>query len=475
MTTALDPALLAAFTAAGQEHVFDFWDELTETQRQQLLADARHIDPAAVNRHYTTVTQQERELRTSPPKPSDLAPFTAVTSLHLTPPALRQTWYTDGLRAIADGMVATVLMAGGQGTRLGSSAPKGCFDIGLPSGKSLFHLQADRLQRLRSLAAAATGKAVEVVVLPWYIMTSIITHDATIAYFEAHSFFGLPPSSLVFFQQRELPALSPADGRILLEQKHRIALSPNGNGGLFDALHHSHSIADMRRRGVQSVHVYGVDNALVKVADPTLVGFARAHGSDCVNKVVLKEDPREKVGVMCLQRGHPHVVEYSEIPPALSELRDAAGRLVYSAGNIAQHYFTVDFLERAASSALPFHPAHKAVQSTSAAGVTSTPATPNALKLEMFIFDVFALSTSMRALAVERAEEFSGVKNKDGVDSPETAREAVRRLHRRWVEAAGGRVEGDGVVEVSGTVTYEGEGLQERVQGKTWKPPVVIT
>ena len=168
-------------------------------------------------------------------------------------------------------------------------------------------------------------------------------------------------------------------------------------------------------------------------------------------------------------------MEYSEIPRALAELRDIDGRLVYSAGNIAQHYFSVEFLARVATSPLPFHPARKAVQCVSAEGVVATPATPNAVKLEMFIFDAFVYSQGMRALAVEREEEFSGVKNKAGGDSPETAREAVSRLHRRWVEAAGGKVEGEGLVEVSGTVSYAGEGLEERVKGKVFTPPVLIT
>ena len=315
MSTAavLDPALVASFEAAGQSHIFHFWPELSDAERHQLLADARHIDPAAVNRHYASVLQHEAALLSSPPNPSDLSPFPAVTSLSSTPPATRLDWFNAGLRAIAQGQVATVLMAGGQGTRLGSSDPKGCYDLHLPSRRSLFALQADRIHRLRTLAARLAGVPLQQVSLPWYVMTSIVTHQATVAFYESNGHFGLPPADIAFFQQRELPALD-GEGKILMDLKHRIALSPNGNGGLFDALLHSQSIADMQRRGVESVHVYGVDNVLVKVADPTLIGFARHHGADCVNKVVLKTNPHEKVGVMCMQGGHPHVVEYSEIP-----------------------------------------------------------------------------------------------------------------------------------------------------------------
>ena len=316
--------------------------------------------------------------------------------------------------------------------------------------------------------------------LPWYVMTSIVTHDATVAYFASRRHFSLPEADCVFFQQRELPAVSN-DGRILLDSRHRIALSPNGNGGLFDGLQHSGCIADMQRRGVQSVHVYGVDNVLVRVADPTLVGFALLSGSECVNKVVLKEDAAERVGVMSRRHGRPHVVEYSEIPKQLAELRGADGRLVYSAGNIAQHLFSLPFLAAVAapaSSSLPFHIARKAIPHVDcSSGLNVTPSAPNGIKMEMFIFDCFRLSSSMRALAVERDSEFSAVKNKDGADSPHTARAALGRLHRRWVEAAGGKVQdgGDGVVEVDAALSYGGEGLEAVVKGKAYTPPVLIS
>ena len=159
-------------------------------------------------------------------------------------------------------------MAGGQGTRLGSSAPKGCYDIGLPSHKSLFALQADRIHRIKQLAAQQTRTADPATIhLPWYIMTSIVTHHPTLAYFQQHNYFGLPEEDVHFFQQSELPALS-FDGRILLESTHKLALSPNGNGGTFDALHTSGCLADMAKRGVTSIHTYGVDNVLIRVADP---------------------------------------------------------------------------------------------------------------------------------------------------------------------------------------------------------------
>ena len=480
MTTPLDPALLELYQSANQQHIFAFYDTLTEPQRQQLLSDARHINPHSINAHYTAVTQLEQAaLSTAAAQSDDIRPFTAVTVLKDTPAAERQRWYEEGLRAIAVGQVAAVLMAGGQGTRLGSSAPKGCYDIGLPSQKSLFALQADRIHRIKQLAAQLTTTQLTAIHLPWYIMTSLVTHHPTLLYFQQHGYFGLPQEDVHFFQQSELPALS-FDGRILLESASKLALSPNGNGGIFDALHTSGCLADMAKRGVTSIHTYGVDNVLIRVADPTLIGYARLHKAECVNKVVLKEEPSEKVGVMCVRAGVPHVVEYSELPKAMAELRDATtGRLVYSAANIVQQYFTLPFLQSVATQPLPLHMARKAVPFIDPAGVLQQPSQPNAIKLEMFNFDIFARSPSMHALAVERTEEFSGVKNKSGVDSPDTARQAVGALHRRWVVGAGGAVEegdgGGGVVEVSGFVSYAGEGLESVVKGKQYRPPVLIS
>ena len=485
MTTALDAALLERYRSANQHHIFAFYDALDEPQRQQLLADARHIDPHAINAHYTAVLQLEQAALSAPAQAADIQPFTAVTVQADTPAEERQRWYEEGLRAIAAGEVAAVLMAGGQGTRLGSSAPKGCYDIGLPSHKSLFALQADRIHRIKQLAAQHTRTAdASTLHLPWYIMTSIVTHEPTLAYFQQHAYFGLPEADVRFFQQSELPALS-SDGRILLESRHKLALSPNGNGGMFDALHASGCLADMARRGVTSVHTYGVDNVLIRVADPALVGFARLHGAECVNKVVLKEEPEEKVGVMCVQQGVPHVVEYSELSRAMAELRDGStGRLVYSAANIVQQYFTLPFLQSVASQPLPLHMARKAVPYVNVDGQLQQPTQPNAIKLEMFNFDVFARSPAMRALAVARLEEFSAVKNKSGGDSPDTAREAVGALHTRWVVRAGGEVEEqpDGragwngeVVEVSGLLSYGGEGLEQVVKGRRYRPPVLIS
>lgn len=365
-------------------------------------------------------------------------------------------------------------------------------DIRLPSQKSLFQLQAERIHRLRYLASKHANKPLSSISLPWYIMTSIITHQPTLSYFKQHNYFSLSSSDIFFFQQRELPALSN-DGRILLDSPYKIALSPNGNGGIFDALQYSGALADMIGRGIQHTQIYGVDNALIRIADPTFIGFSLLQHADVVNKVVLKTDPTEKVGVMCMRpavssvsRDHylPYVIEYSELPLALSTARDPhTNTLLYNAGNIAQHYFSTAFLHSISSTSLQYHMARKAIPYIDIdSGQLIKPTQPNGIKLELFIFDIFESVPNILAFAVERESEFAAVKNAERTDtskpivadSAETARLSVCSLHRSWVSAAGGIAKGDGLIEVSPFISYGGEELTERVAGQVFETPCEI-
>lgn len=480
--------LRARFAEFKQEHVFQFSASLSEDEKTALYNNLNSIDLADVNAQYT----QSKKLVTL----GEITPFPEITVQSAVTDAVRAQWHTRGLAAIRDGEVAVVIMAGGQGTRLGSSSPKGCYDVGLPSGKSLFQIQMERVLRLQALASQE-GKASKK--LPVYFMTSPATDAPTRTYFQEKQYFGLNASDVSFFQQGMLPCLT-TEGKIIMENKTKVALAPDGNGGIYKGLHLSGSLADMKQRGVKYVHVFGIDNILIKVADPSFVGFCVLNNSTASNKVVLKTRPHEKVGVMCLRGGRPGVVEYSEITKQMAELRDAeTGCLVYSAGNIAQHYFTLAFLESVINKTFPLHIANKNIPSIDADGKAVN---VKGIKLEKFIFDSFAFSDSMSVFAVPRASEFSGVKNKVGRDSPGTARYALSSYSIQLARKAGATVirgpdihpaayEGppesrsalthpgalptsapvdEGLLEINGMLSYQGEGLSA-LSGRTLTLP----
>ncbi len=428
----------------GQEHLLRFWDELNADERTSLLADIETLDLALIHKVF-----QEQVLN-----PVIIGEKETVEPLRGTQISMegRAELGKAGLELLRAGKAAAFLVAGGQGTRLGHDGPKGVFDISLPSHKSLFQLQAERLHRLGRLCGQP---------LPWYVMTSNENHGPTKSFFKANDFFGLNEYDVMFFSQAELP-LVDADGKILLAEKSKLSLGPNGNGGCFPALKHSGALEHMRKRGVEWVFTYSVDNALVKVCDPVFLGFAAASGLPAASKAVAKAYPEERVGVFCLRDGRPSVIEYSEMTPEMCAAQDAGG-LLYGSANIAVHLFAVDFLEANATASLPYHAAHKKIPHVNAAGELVTPEAPNAYKFELFMFDLFPRAPGMAVLDVARAEEFAPVKNKDGQDSPASARSMIVELHRSWALKAG--VEGADMadaVEVSPLTSYAGEDLTAR-------------
>jgi len=408
-----------------------------------------------------------------------------VESTDTTPEATQTEWRAEALRAMAAGKVAVVVLAGGQGTRLGSSLPKAAYDAGLPSGKVLARLQAERIQRLRSLAAVEAGVEATSVRVPWYVMTSPQTHEATVRCFEEASFFGLPREDVTLFQQGQLPCLS-GDGKLLLESATSVAMAPDGNGGIYRALHRSGCVADMERRGVRLLHAYAVDNLVSKVADPVFVGLCLSSGAEMGSKVVPKSSPGEKVGVLCRKGGRFAVVEYSDMADSLKEERlgDADDApLRFRAGNICVHAYTLDFLRGPAHPdrlSDVFHVARKAIPFADPATGATVPKSSlteiNGVKLESFIFDVFEEAKAMALLEVRREDEFSPVKNAPAQgkgDSPDSARDMVSAEGRRWLAAAGVMVEGAGAVEVSPLVSYGGEGLRV-LAGRTLTAPLLL-
>lgn len=472
--------IMERYQKEGQEHVFQYMDGLSTEEKEKLLMQLDSIKVEEISTLLESATADQEKNLASASEP--ITPFSKSVGrsadLHVDKEI--DASYQSGLGAIGRGEVAALVLAGGQGTRLGFNGPKGVYDIGLPSGRTLFQMICERIGTIRKLgtttAAAAAGEAAS---LPFYIMTSPINHEETTKYFETNSCFGLPKEDVCFFEQGMLPCLTN-DGKIIMETASKVAMAPDGNGGIYPSLKNSGMLDDMEKRGIKYIHVFSIDNALTKPADPLFVGYCIRQNADCGNKVVWKTGPHEKVGVIAEKGGKPCVVEYSEISKEMAEQTDddGTGRLAFGAGNICNHFYTLDFLKDVV---LPnfgdmYHIARKKIPTYDVSTKqTIKPDTNNGIKLETFIFDVFPLSTSMAVLDVIREEEFAPVKNAPGSpsDSPDTAREYLSTLAKKWVKDAGGNLTGDmeSICEVAPSTSYGGEGLEDLVKGKDIECP----
>ncbi|MFS0788159.1 UDPGP type 1 family protein [Shouchella sp. 1P09AA] len=376
-----------------QEHLLHFYDQLTETEQQSLLTQIDQID----FENLKETSQQQEERATISALPSHSAEMFTTTEL--------VNMHEHGLSLLADGKVAVVLLAGGQGTRLGHNGPKGTVNMDGTAATSLFALQAKRIQALQQEVKTT---------ISWYIMTSPINDEETTTFFKENGYFGLKPEQITFFLQDVSPALTP-EGKVMLEDKGTVFQAPNGNGGVFASMQKAGILAELKNNHVKWVFFNNIDNALVQVADPYFLGYADQQGAAISSKSVKKADPNEKVGVLGQRDGKPSVIEYSELTEEQRhqpELQDA---------NIGIHLFDVEFLEQTADQVLPYHLAHKKISTIKEDGTTVQPLEPNGYKLEKFYFDVFPYASNMSIFQVERANEFLPVKNKTGKDSLEEA------------------------------------------------------
>ncbi|KAF7972589.1 hypothetical protein HWV62_17388 [Athelia sp. TMB] len=468
------------YEAAGQGHLLKFWPTLNESQRAALGAQLEALDIERVNRIYKKAVSAEKELSDPTIKSNPVEPLPEGTvDFALGDSSGEAEWRATGLQAMARGEVGVLLMAGGQGTRLGSSDPKGCYDIGLPSHKSLFQYQAERIARLQIVAEQESGKPAGSVVIPWYVMTSGPTRKATQDFFTKNNHFGLNPANVIFFEQGTLPCLT-MEGKVLLDSPSHVAVAPDGNGGLYAATRAPLSpsdktttvLSDLGKRKVLYVHAYCVDNCLVKVADPIFLGYCISKQADCAAKVVPKAYASESVGVVARRGEKFSVVEYSEISAAQAEKLDSRGQLAFGAANIVNHFYTTTYLHSVESfeEELAFHIARKKIPHVDLeTGETVKPSKPNGMKLEMFVFDVFPYTKSFSVLEVARNEEFSPLKNAPGTgsDDPETSRRDLLAQHKRFLEKAGAKLAEGVEIEVSPRLSYAGEGLAA-VKGKTF-------
>ncbi|KAI2472568.1 nucleotide-diphospho-sugar transferase [Annulohypoxylon bovei var. microspora] len=498
-TSAQVQSLKAQYEKADQGHVFTYFDSLSETEQQALFEQLRKIDPARV--------QKLRDLALNPPKEEgqgvvEPLPESANASIIDSKPEDIQRWYNLGLELIGKGEVAVVLLAGGQGTRLGSKAPKGAFDIKLPSHKTLFQIQAERILKVQELAAKKAADPSKAVI-PWFIMTSGPTRGPTEKFFKKEKldelsdeenasrakgtpYFGLDAKNVTIFEQGVLPCITN-DGKFMLANKGKLAVAPDGNGGLYKALQ-DEGVLEKMRPNIKHVHAYCVDNCLAKVADPVFIGFAAEKKVKIATKVVRKRDAKESVGLIIQKNGKPDVVEYSEIDDATRQATDPKqpSLLKFRAANIVNHYYSFEYLDSMGDAVnnLPPHVARKKIPFfDTEKGEAVDPKSPNGIKLEQFVFDNFKWLNlnEFACFEVKREEEFSPLKNADPAktadgtfekqpeDSPATSRRHIKEQGQRWVEAVGATVKNgdvDGGLEVSPLTSYGGEGL-ESFKGQT--------
>jgi len=452
--------LLDRLRPYGQEHLLRFWDALAPAERAILASQIDAVDFAQLS----ALAEQAR-LATQPAAQDHAARARRAEP----PPAIRLAAQEDeaalsharsrGEKALREGKLGVVLVAGGQGTRLGFDHPKGLYPIGPLSQASLFQILFEKLLAVRRRYGAD---------IPLYLMTSPATHDETLEALDEHQRFGLPADDVFVLCQGTMPAVDAETGCLLLEEKGRLFVGPDGHGGMLRALDHSGALADIHRRKLEQLFYFQVDNPLVVVCDPVFIGYHLKAGAEVSTEVVAKQTPIDRVGNVVSIDGQVQIIEYSDLADDVAAQRLPDGSLKLWAGNIAVHVFDVTFLDRmcAGGGQLPFHFARKKVPYIDDSGRHAEPAAPNAIKFEQFIFDL--LPAARRALVVEVDEKcvFAPVKNGPGSakDSPETVRAQMIELHRQWLRHAGATVADGIAIEISPLFALDATELAKQIE-----------
>lgn len=391
----------------NQEHLLIGFDKLDERKQKKLLEQISSIDFELINKLYENTKDSNNNNN------DKIEPMEYLDKYKLNE---KYKYYEDlGKQAIKSGKLAAVTMAGGQGTRLGHNGPKGTFDIGLDSHKPLFELLCDYLKQ--------EGKKYGVTI-PWFIMTSRENNEETISFFEKNKFFGYQKNKdIFFFVQGELPVVD-TEGKILIGEDGLIKQAADGHGGIYESLVKSGMTEKMKQLDIEWVFIGGVDNCLVKMVDPVLMGVAIDKGVTVACKSIVKANPHEHVGVFCKRNGKPGVIEYTEITDEMAEAVDENGELLYGESHILCNLFSIEAVERMGATPLPYHSAFKKAKFINKDGELVVPDSPNSYKFEAFLFDAFSEVDDMAILRVKREEEFAPVKNSDdvGVDCPTVAR-----------------------------------------------------
>lgn len=397
--------LFEVLKAHGQEHIIEAYQKLDEAGKEKLAAQVEKVDWSMVEKAGTEAQTEER---------GKLEPLSALEVSEIN--KNKEQYEKIGLDAIRAGKVGAVLLAGGQGTRLGSDGPKGKYNIGITKDVFIF-------ERLMRNLMDVTDKAGCFV--PLYIMTSDKNNDETIAFFEEKNYFGYPKEFVKFFKQEMAPSVD-YDGKLLMEAADSLSLSPNGNGGWFYSMAVTGVVEDVHKRGIEWLNIFAVDNVLQRIADPVFVGATIDSGRVSGAKVVRKAEPNEKVGVLCLEDGKPSIVEYYEMTEEIINSREANGDLSYNFGVILNYLFRVDKLEEIMNAKMPVHVVEKKIPYIDKEGNYHKPETPNGYKFELLVLDMIHLLDNCLSFEVVRNYEFAPIKNKTGVDSVESAQALLK-------------------------------------------------
>lgn len=390
----------------GQEHIYEAYEKLDAARKEKLAAQVEKIDWSMVAMAGHEELAQQR---------GKLEPLSALEVSEIE--ANKAKYEQVGIDAIKASKVGAVLLAGGQGTRLGSDGPKGKYNIGITKDVYIF-------ERLIRNLLDVTDKAGCFV--PLYIMTSDKNNDETIAFFEEKNYFGYPKDFVKFFKQEMAPSVD-FNGKLYMESPDSLSLSPNGNGGWFYSMAVTGVLKDVKERGIEWLNIFAVDNVLQRIADPVFVGATLDSGRVSGAKVVRKADPNEKVGVLCLEDGRPSIVEYYEMTEEIINSREANGELSYNFGVILNYLFRVDKLEEIMNAKMPVHVVEKKIPYIDKEGNYIKPETPNGYKFELLVLDMIHLLDNCLSFEVVRDYEFAPIKNKTGVDSVESAQALLQK------------------------------------------------
>ena len=396
----------------NQDHIIKLLNKLEGKKKQELIEQIMKIDFQQIHELYEN-TKKEIEIKENKIESIDYLDKSKLSKDE------KEKLDNLGAEIIKNGKYAVVTMAGGQGTRLGHNGPKGTFKLDVyGKGKYLFEILAENLKEANKKYNTQ---------IPWYIMTSKENNKDTVEFLKKHNYFGYPKDKVRIFMQSELP-LVDINGKLLIDKNYKIKEASDGNGGTYSSLRASGCLAEMKENGIKWVFIGGVDNALLKMVDETLLGLAIDKNVQIASKSVVKANPHEKVGVFCKMNGHPKIIEYAELPEKMAEEVDKNGELKFGESNILCHLFTIDAIEKASKETLMYHSAFKKNSYIDENGKEAIPDEPNSYKFESFIFDAFEFFDDMALLRVKREEEFAPVKNKEGVDSPKTAKELYEKF-----------------------------------------------